>query len=203
MSLQLNNIQAPLNAHGMVVSSDRVVSGDWPDHSPVTGDNITLIGRVLLAATLAGSLALGGGGLAQSSKPIVGISTVSTFSNGDTGTRKVSPSLVNFNTARVGDTVSVGFEDRLTFVLSGPRTKVPAGRDVGVAAGDEAIANWWVTAVDPAVGKVSLVNPAGGAVRTYTVSTPDGREQLPRVKPGDYLRAIDKEVLVVLITPKA
>jgi len=185
MSLQLNNIQAPLNAHGMVVSSDRVVSGDWPDHSPVTGDNITLIGRVLLAATLAGSLALGGGGLAQSSKPIVGISTVSTFSNGDTGTRKVSPSLVNFNTARVGDTVSVGFEDRLTFVLSGPRTKVPAGRDVGVAAGDEAIANWWVTAVDPAVGKVSLVNPAGGAVRTYTVSTPDGREQLPRVKPGD------------------
>ena len=80
MSLQLNNIQAPLNAHGMVVSSDRVVSGDWPDHSPVTGDNITLIGRVLLAATLAGSLALGGGGLAQSSKPIVGISTVTTYS---------------------------------------------------------------------------------------------------------------------------
>jgi hypothetical protein len=49
-----------------------------------------------------------------------------TFSNGATATRKVSPSLANFNTARVGDTVSVGFEDRLTFVLSGPRAKAPA-----------------------------------------------------------------------------
>jgi hypothetical protein len=60
-----------------------------------------------------------------------------------------------------------------------------------------------VTAADPAAGKVSPVNPAGGAVRTYTVSTPEGREQLPRVKPGDYLTAIDKQVLIVSITPKA
>jgi len=191
--------------------------------------------RLVLATALAGSLELAGGALAQPSKPIVGISTVTTYSadaritavdptartvtftfgNGATATSKVSPSLASFNTARVGDSVSVGFEDRLTFVLSGPRAKVPAGREVsvvaaaevgksvGVAAGDEAIANWWVTAVDPAAGKVSLVNPAGGAVRTYTVSTPEGREQLPRVKPGDYLTAIDKEVLVVSITPKA
>jgi hypothetical protein len=39
-------------------------------------------------------------------------------------------------------------------------------------------------------------------VPVYTVSTREGRERLPRLKPGDYVTAIDKEVLVVSITPK-
>jgi hypothetical protein len=57
--------------------------------------------------------------------------------------------------------------------------------------------------VNPAGGTISLVNPAGGAVRTYNVTTPAGREQLPRVKAGDSLTAINTQVLVVAITPKA
>jgi len=190
--------------------------------------------RLLVAASFAGSVLAVGSAFAQS-KPIVGISTVTTysadaritaidpnartvtitFSNGAVATRKVSPSVANFNASKVGDTVSAGFEDRLTFVLSGPDAKVPRGRDVNVTAtestgqgavglaADQAIANWWVTAVDPAAGKISLVNPAGGPVRTYTVTTPEGREQLPRVKAGDYVTAIDTQVLVVSITPKA
>lgn len=171
----------------------------------------------------------------SSSQPIVGISSVTTYSadaqitavdpnartvtfvftNGATATRKVSPSLASFNAVRVGDNVSVGFEDRLTFVLSGPNAKVPANRSVGVAAAaslgksggavvaDDAVATWWVTAVDPAAGKIWLVNPVGGQVRSYTVSTSAGREQLPRVKPGDNVTVVDKEVLVVSITPKS
>ncbi len=66
----------------------------------------------------------------------------------------------------------------------------------GVSA-SEAINNWWVVGVSPAANTISLVNPAGGAVRTYNVTTQVGQEQLPRVKVGD------TQVLVVSITPKA
>ena len=122
--------------------------------------------------------------------------------------------MANFAQAKVGDMVSVGFEDRLTFVLSGPNAKTPRDRDVSVTAAasagqsmagvqaNQAIANWWVTGVDTAAGKIMLVNPAGGEVRAFSVTTPEGREQLPRVKTGDYLTAIDSQVAVVSITPK-
>ena len=191
--------------------------------------------RFLIAASIAGSVLVGGTAFAQQTKPIVGISTVTTYSadaritavdpaartvtlaytNGATAVRKVGPSVANSAQTKVGDMVSVGFEDRLTFVLSGPNAKTPRDRDIDVtvaaaggksAAGvsaDQAVANWWVTGVDTAAGKISVVNPAGGEVRTYSVATPEGREQLSRVKTGDYLTAIDTQVAVVSITPKA
>jgi hypothetical protein len=40
-------------------------------------------------------------------------------------------------------------------------------------------------------------------VRTYNVTTQAGREQLPRVKVGDSLTAINDQVVVVSIAPKA
>ena len=138
------------------------------------------------------------------------------FTNGATATRTVSPAVADFSARKVGDMVSVGFEDRLTFVLSGPNVATPRERDTSVTAAasasgmgaagvsaSEAIANWWVVGVDPAAGTISLVNPGGGAVRTYNVTTAAGREQLPRVKVGDSLTAINTQVLVVSITPKA
>ena len=190
--------------------------------------------RLVLTAALTMSLATAPAFAQSPSQPIVGIQSVTTysadaritavdpnartvtftFSDGATSTRKVSPSLANFNAARVGDTVSVGFEDRLSFVLAGPNAKVPTNQSAGVLAaasvgksggavvGDDAVRTWWVTAVDPSAGKISLVNPAGGQVRTYAVSTPADREQLSRAKPGDNVTVVNKEVLVVSITPK-
>ena len=64
------------------------------------------------------------------------------------------------------------------------------------------VANWWVVGVDTAGGTISLVNPAGGEVRTYSVTTAEGRAELPRVKTGDYLTAVDSLILVVSIVPK-
>jgi hypothetical protein len=187
----------------------------------------------LIAAAFAGPLLAAGGALAQS-KPIVGISMVTTyaadariaavdpkartvtftFSNGAVATHKVSPALETFNARKVGEMVSVGFENKLTFVLSGPNAKTPRDRDMSVTAGasmgkssagvsaGQTVATWWVTSVDSAAGKISVVNPAGGEVRTYSVATPQAREQLPRVKPGDNLTAIDSDVLIVAITAK-
>ena len=188
----------------------------------------------MIGATLAGSMLIAATAFAQG-QPIVGISTVTSYSadaritavdpaartvtlaysNGATAVRKVSPSVANFAQAKVGDNVSVGFEDRLTFVLSGPNTKTPRDRDVSVtvaagtgtsAAGvssDQAVATWWVTAVNPAANTISLVNPASGPVRTYSVTSQAGRDQLSRVKVGDSLTAINSQILAVSITPKA
>ncbi len=190
--------------------------------------------RLLVGVSLAGSLLAAGSAFAQATKPIVGISTVTTYSadaritavdvpnrtvtlaytNGATAVRQVGPTVANFAQAKVGDSVSVGFEDRLTFVLSGPNAKTPGDRDVNVTAGaraggstagvsaDQAVANWWVTGVNTSAGTISLVNPTGGQIRTFNVQTAEGREQLPRVKTGDYLTAINTQITVVSITPK-
>ena len=138
------------------------------------------------------------------------------FTNGATATRNVSQAVADFGARKVGDMVSVGFEDTLTFVLSGPNVATPRARDTSVTAtasatgmgaagvsASESIGNWWVVGVNPAANTISLVNPAGGAVRTYNVTAQAGREQLPRVKVGDSLTAINTQVLVVSITPKA
>lgn len=191
--------------------------------------------RFLIGAAVAGSMLAAATAFAQQTKPIVGLSTVTTYSadaritavdptnrtvtlayaNGATAVRKVGAGVANFAQTKVGDMVSIGFEDKLTFVVSGANAKTPRDRDVSVTAAantgtsvagvtaDQAVANWWVTGVDVAGGKISVVNPAGGQIRTYSVPTPEGREQLPRIKTGDYLTAIDSQVAVVSITPKS
>lgn len=192
--------------------------------------------RFLIAAAFAGSLAAATAGtaFAQSpSQPIVGISTVTTYSVDATITaidpakrtitftgpagRSLTHNVVagvKMDTTKIGDVVSIGFEDRLTFVLSGPNARTPRDRDVNVTAAvtgsnraagvvaDQAVATWWVTAVNPAAGTISLVNPNGGEVRTYNVTTSEGRAQLPRVKPGDNVTAVNTQVLIVAISPK-
>lgn len=193
--------------------------------------------RRLIAAALAGSFLAASCAFAQGApgtKPIVGLSTVTTYSvdgritaidpatrmvtlttpGGATVNHKTSAAVSNLGVLKVGDEVFVGYEEKLSFVLSGPNARPPRDRNTSVvvgasgpkaeagAAASQAVANWWVVGVDVAGGKLSLVNPAGGQVRTYSVVTPEGRAELPRVKTGDYLTAIDSLVLVVSITPK-
>jgi hypothetical protein len=136
------------------------------------------------------------------------------YTNGATAVRKVGPTVANFATTKVGDMVAINFEDRLTFVLAGPNAKVPRGRDIdvtvsgsgggnvaGVTAG-QTVANWWVTAVNPSANTLSVVNPNGGEIRNFTVTSQTSREELSRVKPGDYLTAVNTDVAVVSITKK-
>lgn len=200
------------------------------------GESLMPTKRFLIAAMLAGSLAITGaatGAAYAQGQPIVGISTTVTYSidatisaidpakrtvtfTGPAGrslTSSVGPG-VTMDTSKVGDRVSVSYEEKLSFVLSGPNTATPGGRDVGVTAAastgtraagvmaDQTVANWLVTGVNTSANTISLVNPNGGEVRTYSVATPEGRAQLPRVKTGDKLTAIDTSVLVVAISPR-
>ncbi len=190
--------------------------------------------RVLVAAMLFISAAVAGAGVAQG-QPIVGIQSVTsyysdgrisavdpsrrivtvTFPNGATRTHDVSPAVANFSAARIGDIVTVGFEDRLTFVLSGAKSSLPRetsdiatgaiayGQKVTGLGAAEKIENWWVVGVDPNAGTLTLVDPDSGPVRTFKVTTEEGRQQLARVKVGDGLTAINNQVLVVSIGPRA
>ena len=189
--------------------------------------------RFLMTAAIAGTLATTAGAAFAQGQPVVGISTVTTYSidatitaidpakrtvtfTGPVGrslTSSVSPG-VKMDTSKVGDLVSAAFENKLTFVLSGPNAKTPRDRDLSVTAAassgnraagakaEQTVANWWVTGVNPSAGTISVVNPSGGEVQTYTAATAEGRAQLPRVKTGDNLTAIDTSVLIVAITPK-
>ena len=200
------------------------------------GESLMFTKRILLAAMLAGSIAATGATTSAAyaqGQPIVGISTVTTYSvdatitaidpakrtitfTGPAGrslSAKVSEG-VKMDTSKVGDTVSASFENKLTFVLSGPNATTPRDRDLSVTAAasagnraagamaEQTVANWWVTGVNPSAGTISVVNPNGGEVRTYSAATAEGRAQLPRVKTGDKLTAIDTSVLVVAISPK-
>jgi hypothetical protein len=167
--------------------------------------------------------------------PITGISTVSTYSgaakvtavdtatrmislafaDGRTGTYKVGSVVQNLGQVSVGDTIEGTYEERLSFVLSGPDTATPRNRDVLAAAraapgqmpagamARETVTNWTVVRTDLAGNTISLVDPAGGQIRTFDVRTPEGRNQLPRVKPGDKLTAVSTELLIIAVARKA
>lgn len=138
-----------------------------------------------------------------------------TSAEGTTRLLNVSPLANNIASTRVGDNVVLGVEDTRSFVLSGRNTPTPAPGAASVtgavetkqvAAGarvSNSIANWWVVRVDPAANTITLVNPGGGEVRTYDVTSEAGRQQLSRVKPGDSLTEINSRVMVASITPRA
>ncbi len=190
--------------------------------------------RDLVAIAILGPMLVPAGAHAQD-QAIVGLQTVTTYSadvritavdanartvtvtypDGAVRTHNVSPAVANFGAARIGDMVSIAFEDRLSFVLSDRKTPTPPNRDVsmvgtasasqnlaGVSA-SQAVGTWWVVGVNPAANTITLVNPASGPVRTYNVTTQAGRDQLSRVKVGDSLTAINSQLLAVSITPKA
>jgi hypothetical protein len=196
--------------------------------------SIVLNRRDLVAIAILGPMVVPAGIRAQD-QAIVGLQTVTTYSadvritavdanartvtvtypDGAVRTHNVSPAVANFGAARIGDMVSIAFEDRLSFVLSDRKTPTPPNRDVsmvgtasagqnlaGVSA-SQAVGTWWVVGVNPAANTITLVNPASGPVRTYNVTTQAGRDQLSRVKVGDSLTAINSQVLAVSITPKA
>ena len=138
-----------------------------------------------------------------------------TAADGSQRMLNVSSMAANITSTKVGDNVVLAVEDTRTFVLSSPGVQTPApgagttagavetSRGVAGARISESIASWVVVRVDPAANTITLVNPGGGEVRTYDVTTDAGRQQLPRVKQGDNLTAINSRLVVAAITPKS
>ena len=138
-----------------------------------------------------------------------------TSADGTNRMLNVSPMAANITSTKVGDNVEVAVEDTRTFVLSSPGVKTPApgaasaavavetNKGVDGARLSQSIGNWVVVSVNPAGNTITLVNPGGGEVRTYDVTTDAGRQQLPRVKQGDSLTELNSRLVVASITPKS
>ena len=138
-----------------------------------------------------------------------------TSADGTNRMLNVSPMAANITSTKVGDNVEVVVEDTRTFVLSSPGVKTPApgaasaavavetNKGVDGARLSQSIGNWVVVSVNPAGNTITLVNPGGGEVRTYDVTTDAGRQQLPRVKQGDSLTELNSRLVVAAITPKS
>jgi hypothetical protein len=129
-------------------------------------------------------------------KRLVTVETV----DGRTITGRVSDAAGGLDMVKVGDRVIAAYEQKLSFVLSRPDAKTPGdsmqsssvmtsgGGTLPAGAGTvRAVATWIVVKTDTAANTISMVDPAGGRIETFDVNTPEGRSQLPRVKPGDKL----------------
>ncbi len=191
--------------------------------------------RFAIATALALSLATAGGAWAQtpSDTPVTGLSTMTsstgeakvtavdqrtrmltlTTADGRSVTHKVSDGVQNFGRVKVGDTIVIWYEERTSYVLSGPNTKIPGDREatavrpanVGKPAGAmmrQEVGSYTVVGTDVQANTIRLVEVSGGEIRTYNVNDPNARAALPRVKPGDYLTIIERQVLIGTIVPK-
>jgi hypothetical protein len=128
---------------------------------------------------------------------------------GNTIALKVSDEVRNLPQVKVGDTVIAHYFTSTAYVLSPPGAKLPddaltvagaraAPGDLPAGVlGTKLVVTGLVVGVDPALHTVSLVDPAGGAIRTISVVTPEGQQNLHLVKIGDTITAIISEAVLV------
>ncbi len=124
-----------------------------------------------------------------------------------------SEAVQNLDQVKVGDTVVARYFASVVLVLSAPGTPIPSdqmtsamahapkGQMPAGAVGDRIVVTGTVVAVDPVGHTISLVDPAGGLVRSFTVTDPRRQAALKRVKVGDTLTAIVTEALAVALSP--
>jgi hypothetical protein len=137
-----------------------------------------------------------------------------TTPDGRSGTYTVGQVVRNLDRIKVGDTVNALYQERTTYVLSEAGAKVPGARETVVAAGapkgqnpsgvvtrDE-VANYIVISTDVQANTMTLVPVGGGPVFDRDVVDPTARATLPRVKPGNYLTVIEREILVAEVSAK-
>ena len=182
----------------LMASGAAPASAQVPGDQPIVG--ISLESSTPIVANVAGVDPSGG-------------TVTLTLAGGTTETRKVS-SLVNLGQLKVGDVVNVTYKERLTFIVSEPNAKTPPGYQavaevavehprwtIGAAAARD-VRNFYVVAVDPAAGTISMVDPNGGAVHTFSATDAAAQAQLPRIRPGYKLTIIDLQAVIGAIEKK-
>jgi len=163
------------------------------------------------------------GGIGES-----GIATVrATVVSVDTATRKVAlrnqagqtvtvtvpEDVANLANVRPGDIVTATMRVSVVFVQGQPGLGAPAasttvaggrmasgGARVG-AVGERDVRSVVVVGVDPAANTITVVNTAGGIVRTWHVRAPRLQQALPNVRQGSTITVIGTEVFAIALKP--
>jgi hypothetical protein len=131
--------------------------------------------------------------------------------DGRTVTITAGPDIRTLARVRPGDVVLARQTTSVTYVLSPHGAKAPPDQaalarlraepgemPAGGVAG-EAIVTGVVVGVDQAAKTMSIVDPAGGVVRTIEVRAPRAQANLQFIRPGDLITAIFRDVIVGLV----
>lgn len=136
-------------------------------------------------------------------------------SDGHTIVLKVGDQVQNLPQVRPGDTVIAHYYTSTAYVLAPAGTKLPddsltvadaratPGEKPGGAVGSRMVVSGLVVAVDPTLHTISLVDPAGGRIRSVNVVTPEGQQSMKLIKIGDTITAIITEAVMVGVEPAA
>ena len=132
---------------------------------------------------------------------------------GETTTMKVGDQVKNLAQVKPGDTVIVRYYDSVAYVIAPPGTKLPEnamamaearavpGELPAGGVGAKIIVTGLVVGINPVAHTISLVNPAGGEIRTFTVKDPQYQQTMNMLKVGDTITAVISEALVAAVEP--
>jgi hypothetical protein len=130
---------------------------------------------------------------------------------GEIKTLKVGEQVQNLAQVKPGDTVVARYWESVAYVIAPPGTKLPEnamaiaeaqavpGEKPAGGVGAKIIVTGLVVGVNPAAHTISLVNPAGGEIRTLTVKNPEYQQMLPQIKVGDTITAVISEAVVAAV----
>jgi|SRR5271166_3013925 len=134
---------------------------------------------------------------------------------GNTIVLKVPEQVRNLPQVKPGDTVIAHYYTSTAYVLAPPGTKLPEnsltvagarakpGEKPAGAVGSKMVVTGLVVGVDPTSHTLSLVDPAGGPIRTVNVITPQGQRSMKLIKVGDTITAIITEAVLIGVEPAA
>lgn len=126
---------------------------------------------------------------------------------------KVGPDVQNFDQVRPGDRVVVRYYDSVVYVIAPAGHSAPddmaavaaaraaPGTRPGAAVAEKIIVTGVVVGVDPAANTISLVDPAGGKVRTLKVRDEQNQSMLGLVSVGDSVTAYLTEAVAIAVEP--
>jgi hypothetical protein len=129
--------------------------------------------------------------------------------SGETASFKVPPELHNVQNLKPGDVVTATYYLETEFALSPPNQPLPADTDTVLAAraskgelpaaviASHMVVTGAVLGVDTQAHTLRVVSPQGGEVHTFAVSSPEGRQMLGKLKPGDKITAYVTEGLLI------
>ena len=125
----------------------------------------------------------------------------------------VGDAVRNLDKVKVGDTVVATYYGSVVLVLSAPGSTIPddqatiagarapKGHTPAGGAAIKVVVTGTVVGVDLGAHTISLVEPSGGLVHTFTVRDPKRQAALKRVKVGNSLTAIGTEAVAVALDP--
>lgn len=132
--------------------------------------------------------------------------------SGQSRTIKVGPDARNLDKVRVGDKVTVSYYESFTaqmrrhdkpnegFMNAAGAVRAAPGAKPGGAAAESTASTVTINSVDTKNNTVTFKRPDGG-VATIPVMSPEGREFIAKLKPGDVVDVMYTEALAIDVAP--